>query len=75
MILGRLDFILVQEVADLEMYRQLHQEKNTLITKIDNCTDRFMQFPDPPVVVPVQPAAQANPDDDDEDEEDDDDDN
>ena len=42
MILGRLDFILVQEVADLEMYRQLHQEKNTLITKIDNCTDRFM---------------------------------
>ena len=54
------------------MYKSLHAEKNTLITKIANCAARTMPFPDPPVVAQtVAPRVNQEEDEDDDDEEDD----
>ena len=71
MVGDRLATLAVQHDVDLEMYRELHAEKNTLITKIANCPARTMQFPDPPVVVATV-APQVNQEEDDGSEEDDD---
>ena len=36
----------------MEMYAQLHAERDTLITKIQNCASRSTQHPDLPVAAP-----------------------